>query len=182
MNNSFDSNEDANNNHRHEAESDFNLNDAYTNGRRAFAELGRYLEEDGWYPQQLDERTVYRMSYKGRSASFFCYAQVRVDAEQLICYAASPVQIAEDMRSAAVEYLTRANWGLYIGNFEMDYSDGEVRFKSSIDFEGESLTSNLIRNTIYPAAQLMDRYLPGLMKVAFGNVEPRAAIEEVEGD
>ena len=29
------------------------------------------------------------------------------------------------------EVLVRANWGLSVGNFEIDVSDGEVRFKTS---------------------------------------------------
>jgi len=33
------------------------------------------------------------------------------------------------------EFLTRANYGLNIGNFEMDFQDGEIRFKTAIDVE-----------------------------------------------
>ena len=46
--------------------------------------------------------------------------------------------------------------------FKRLVTDGEVRYKSSIDFEGAELTPSLIRNTIYPAVQTMDRYLPGI--------------------
>ena len=62
---------------------------------------------------------------------------------------------------AIAELLTRANYGIRIGNFERDYSDGEIRDKSSLDFECQSLTPTLIRNSIYPAVQTMDYYLPG---------------------
>jgi hypothetical protein len=71
---------------------------------------------------------------------------------------------------------------LRIGNFEMDYSDGEVRYKSSLDFEGEPLTTPLIKNAIYPAVQTMDRYLPGLMSVVYGDKSPSEAITEIEGE
>ena len=67
-----------------------------------------------------------------------------------------------------------------VGNFELDFSDGEVRYKSSIDFEGEPLTPGLIKHAIYPAVQTMDRYLPGLMSVTYGSKSPSQAISEIE--
>jgi hypothetical protein len=65
--------------------------------------------------------------------------------------------------------------------FELDFADGEVRYKSSLDFEGELLTPNWLRHAIYPAVQTLDRYVPGLLKVAFGGRTPFEAIEEIEG-
>ncbi|MBP8974021.1 MAG: YbjN domain-containing protein, partial [Anaerolineae bacterium] len=85
-------------------------------------------------------------------------------------------------RPAVAEFLTRANFGLRIGNFELDYHDGEVRYKTSLDFEDEKLTPALIRNAVYPAVTTMDRYLPGLMKVVYGGRTPYEAIEEIEAE
>jgi hypothetical protein len=121
------------------------------------------------------------MSYTGKNGDLRCYAIVRVDLEEFLFYAVAPIKVPEDDRAAVAEYLTRANYGLRIGNFELDYSDGEVRYKSSLDFEGQQLTSDLIRNAIYPAVHTMDRYLPGLLRVTFGGATPHEAIEEVEG-
>ena len=81
---------------------------------------------------------------------------------------------------AAAEFIARANYGLRIGNFELDFNDGEIRYKSSLDFEGAELTPSLIRNTIYPAVQTLDRYLPGLMKVMYGAATSQDAIAEIE--
>ena len=152
------------------------------NGRLAFDTLRQFLETDGWYPQPLEEKTIYRMSFDGKNGELRCYAQIRVDLEQFLFYAVAPVKVPEEARSDVAEYLTRANYGLRIGNFELDYRDGEVRYKTSLDFEGETLSDNYIRNTIYPAVQTMDRYLKGLLSVTFGGRTPLEAIEEVEGE
>lgn len=85
------------------------------------------------------------------------------------------------MRPSIAEFIARANYGLRIGNFDLDYADGEARFKTSLDFEGEPLTYNFIKHAVYPAVQTMDNYLPGLMKVAFGAETPVEAIQEIEG-
>jgi hypothetical protein len=151
------------------------------NGWRAFATLSQFLQDDGWYPQQLDDKTIHRVYFAGKNGELRCYAQIRVDLEQFIFYVIAPVKAPERTRPLVAEYITRANYGLRIGNFEMDYSDGEIRYKSSIDFEKERLTPNLIKNTIYPAVHTMDFYLPGLLGVMYGDRDPAGAIQELEG-
>jgi hypothetical protein len=151
------------------------------NGLHAFDLLSSYLDDDEWFPRRIEGKYAFSMSYSGKNGDLRCYAIVRVDLEEFLFYAVAPVKVPEEVRMAVAEYLTRANYGLRIGNFELDYSDGEVRYKSSIDFEGQSLTSDLIRNAIYPAVHTMDRYLPGLLRVSFGGATPHEAIEEAEG-
>lgn len=151
------------------------------NGLQAFEVVGQYLEEDGWFPRRLEGKYIYTANYVGANGELRCYAIVRVDLEQFIFYAVAPIKVPEPVRIAAAEYLTRANYGMRIGNFELDFADGEVRYKSSVDFEGQPLTAGLIRNAIYPAVHVLDKYLSGLMRVAYGGATPSEAIHEIEG-
>ncbi|MFD3165270.1 YbjN domain-containing protein [Herpetosiphon sp. NSE202] len=149
-------------------------------GWRGFSTLGLFLEEDGWYPQRVDDRPAYRMHYQGANVDIRCLAQIKLEQEQLLIYAYAPMKVPEDKRSLVAEYLVRANYGLHIGNFELDFNDGEVRFKSSLDFEDETLTFIWIRNTIYPSVHLMNRYFPGMMMVMYGEKTPAEAITVIE--
>lgn len=152
-----------------------------SNGEQAFATLQQFLQEDGWYPEIVKDKTLCRSFFKGRNADFRCFAQVRVDLEQYLFYAVAPFRVPEEFRPAVAEFITRANYGMRVGNFELDYSDGEVRYKSSLDFEGQPLTANLIKRATYPATQMLDRYMPGLMGVVYGGKEVAQAIKEIEG-
>ncbi|HEY9850963.1 MAG TPA: hypothetical protein V6D28_15955 [Leptolyngbyaceae cyanobacterium] len=78
------------------------------------------------------------------------------------------------------DFITRANYGTIIGNFELDYADGEVRYKTSIDVEGSNLTFPLIKQLVYTNVTMMDEYLPGIVSVIEGNVEPKDAIAKIE--
>ncbi len=151
------------------------------NGLAAFQTMMAFLEEDGWHPQRIEDKFVCRINFNGEHARIVCFAQIRVDLEQFFFYAVAPIKIPQAARPAVAEFLTRANYGLRIGNFELDFGDGEVRYKSALDFEGETLTPAWIKNAIYPAVDTLDRYMPGLMAVAFGNTPPAQAIEEIEG-
>jgi hypothetical protein len=177
MENSNLENEEMDNDMKNESE---DFGEDTEAGVRGFRAVGQFMEEDGWHPQALEDNYVYRAYFVGHNGEVTCFAQVRVDLEQFIFYVVMPVRAPANMRSAVAEYITRANYGLRIGNFEMDVDDGEVRYKSSIDFEGVELTPGLIRNTIYPAVQTMDRYLPGVLSVVFGGKSAEEAITTIE--
>ena len=149
---------------------------------QAFATLGEFLQADEWHPQELEGKHIYRMGFNGKNGQTTCYAQVREDLEQFLFYVVAPIKTPQDLRLAVAEFITRANYGLRIGNFELDFSDGEVRYKSSLDFEHVVLSPDLIKNAIYPAVQTMDRYLPGLMGVIYGGESPAEAIAKIEGE
>ena len=152
-----------------------------SNGQIAFNVLGQFLESDDWYPQAIEEKFLFRMGFSGKNGQQTCFARIFDELEQFVFYAIAPVKIPEEQRQEVAEFLTRANYGLRIGNFEMDFSDGEVRYKSSLDFENEMLSPHFIKNAIYPAVHTMDRYLPGLMGVLYGGKSPLEAIHEIEG-
>lgn len=151
------------------------------NGVQAFLTLGQFLEKEGWAPEQVGDAPIYCMRFSGESGPITCYAQVRTKEEILLCYAVAPLQAPPATRNAVAEFVTRANYGLWVGNFEMDWTDGEVRYKSSLDFEGLALTSTLIRNVISPTMQMLVCYLPGLISV-IGGQSPAEALARVTLD
>ncbi|MCL4872186.1 MAG: YbjN domain-containing protein [Anaerolineae bacterium] len=150
------------------------------NGRQGFITLGQFLTDDGWHPQPVEGHTAYHTYFRGRNGETHCFARVRSDLEQVMFYVMCPVKAPESAFASTIEFITRANYGLRIGNFEFDYSDGEIRYKSSLDFEKIELTPQMIKNMIYPAVSTMDRYLPGLMGVMYGGKSAEEAIAEIE--
>lgn len=146
---------------------------------RILKALEEFFGEDDWSYSRVENRPILRMGFQGKSGNWTCYAQSREEDEQFLFYAICPLAIPEARRSAVNEYITRANYGMIIGNFEMDLDDGEVRFKSSLDVQGVELTHDLIRNAAYPACLMMDKYLPGLVAI-LGGTSAKDAIDDVE--
>lgn len=141
----------------------------------------KFFQEDQWPFDQIEGRPILRTRFRGKNGEWMCFAQAREEQFRFIFYSVCPVNAPENKRPEMAEFLTRANYGLIIGNFEMDYSDGEIRYKTSIDVEGDELTSALIKQMMYANVMTMDKYLPGIMKVLYANASPRDAIVEVEG-
>ena len=141
----------------------------------------RFFTDDEWYFLQMDTQPILQMSFQGKNGKWTCYAQVKEDQCIFFFYSVCPVNVPEEKRLPMAEFLTRANYGLKIGNFEMDFSDGELRYKSSIDVENDHISQSLVSNLVYANLWTMDRYLPGILEVIYGNVNPIKAVERIEG-
>jgi hypothetical protein len=152
----------------------------HPNGWAAYENVEQFLDVDGWFPQQLDGMTAFVSGFNGEHGRFHVVTHVNITLEQLYVYALAGFVVPENRRAEVAEFITRANYGMRVGNFELDLGDGEVRFKVSIDFEGGELTTWMLRNSLYPAARTLDRYLPGLEAVALHDVDPHHAVDQVE--
>jgi hypothetical protein len=148
---------------------------------RIYDALVGFLREENWAFTPMEGRTALVLTANGEHGMYTCYAQAREETEQFVFYSFYAVKAPESKRITAMEYVTRANYGLTIGNFELDMSDGEVRYKTSVDVEGEPLTPGMIRLLILANLSTSDRYLPGFMLVLYGNRSAADAIREIEG-
>lgn len=62
----------------------------------------------------------------------------------------------------------------------MDYDDGEIRYKTSIDLTDEQYGPNLFRQLISANVTIMDRYLAGILAVLYSSREPEEMIAGLE--
>lgn len=141
----------------------------------------KFLEEDNWYYEQIEGRTVLRMAFKGDNGEWMVLIQTKEDAGQALFYSVLTEKVPAEQRSLAGEYLHRANYGLPMGCFELDFEDGEVRFRTSVDVEDGAPSPAQIKTYLYTNVSTCDWYLPGLKRVLSGAQTPEAAIHEIEG-
>ena len=127
-----------------------------------------FFEQEDWPFVQLEDQTTLRFAFRGDNGRWTCYAITREEQKEFIFYSICPVSAPEDKRTAIAEFLTRANYGIVIGNFDLDFSDGEIRYKTSIDLGGDRLSTSLVRQLVYANVLMMDEYLPGIMAVIEG--------------
>ena len=155
---------------------------AMTTASRLLSALKDFFDEEEWSYTTLAERPVLKLGYTGKTGNWTCYAQVRELDEQVLFYSICPLSVGPAKRLAVAEFLTRANYGLVIGNFEMDLEDGEIRYKTSLDAESTELTTGMIRNAVYASVLMMDKYLPGILSILGGNIPPKQAIDDIEAE
>lgn len=110
---------------------------------------------------------------------------VSVDEERktIIVYSVAVQEATKENMKDVAEFITRANYGLIIGNLEMDFNDGEVRYKTSIDLAGqtpEQLTEDMLRSLMFYNFLTLDRYYKGVIAVGLLGENPKEWVEKCE--
>ena len=148
------------------------------------AAIKKFFEDEEWHFIFNEEEGVFKCGLAVHGKLGDVQVLVTVGSCDFTCYHILRIKASEDVRAAVAEYLTRANYGLKLGNFEMDYRDGEIRFKAydMISEAEEAPDEEIIRRCIYVGGAMVSRYGDPLLKVMFGFAEPEEAVAEAEAD
>lgn len=139
-----------------------------------------FIDEMKWTSWvELDDRNLRGIVY-GEVGRWICYLSWDERESHVACHSCCGMKVPAVSRTAVNEYLAMANFNLRLGNFEMEHSTGEVCFKTSAPLEGIEPTMEFVKALAFANFSMMDRYMPGLMAVAFGNQDPKKAIEKAE--
>lgn len=137
------------------------------------------LVDAGLLPTPLEEIDGYSVAFVGET-ELTGVAVVYTDEDRFVFYVEFNEPLPVERLAQAAEFLTRANFGLTIGNFELDYDTARARFKSSLDFYGVELAPSLVRRAILAAMDAVEIYGPALKMVANGKCSPLEAYQRAE--
>jgi hypothetical protein len=138
-----------------------------------------YFQVRGWPISQHESLPIVRMDFATDHAEGTMFVQVFPARRRVVTYAALPDRVPEARRVEVAELLTRANGALAIGNFELNFDDGEIRFRSGIDLGSTSLTDELIDPLVQSCLVSIGDHALAIQAVAAGRQTPQAAIEAV---
>lgn len=136
-----------------------------------------FFEADGWHPSPIEGKPVLKMGFQGSTGTWPCFAQAHEGFEQMAFYSRWTDGCPEPHRDAMAELMNRINYGLLYGNFELDRSDGEIGFRTSIDVEGDRLSMDLCKRVAYNNVQAFDAYLPCLLGLMNEGLTVEQALE-----
>ncbi len=140
------------------------------------------LRAEGWSPRPDPENGGLSVDFGDKTLPCSGAAFLVPDESRFVFYAQFDRDAPVETLSQVAEYITRANFGIDIGNFELDYDEGLVRYKSSFDYEGEPLAPNLIRNAVQATLDSVRMYAAGLADVMAGTKTAVQAIAEAEAE
>ncbi|MEQ9356519.1 YbjN domain-containing protein [Coleofasciculus chthonoplastes] len=138
-----------------------------------------FFQEEEWAFKQLDNSTLHLL-FQGKNGQFNCYARAREAQQQFLFYSLCPIKVPQKKRKQLGEFVCRANFGMIIGNFELDFTAGEIRYKTSIDIKDNFLTEETLKQLVYTNVLTMDQYLPGIEAVISSKTSPEEAIAQIE--
>ena len=139
---------------------------------------GNELAFSADHENQCIELKLYR-----QHALYHCSLRITNEERIFQIHVSYPVLAKDEkMRPAVLEFLTRANCGLVIGNFEMDLQDGEISYHVGHLIGNGQLEDDTIMGLVTTALATSDKYFPALMCLLFAGHTPEDAIFLVELD
>ena len=154
---------------------------ARKNGLKALDSVQKTLTKVGWEPQISETEGVFIVDFSVDNIPVSdAVADLRIDYERFVFYLNIKGHASAKTQIETIEFVTRANYDLIIGNFEFNFKDDSVRFKSSIDFTEETLSEALIRNVIKCAMDVVEQYGDELVHVMKGVKKAAQAISDAE--
>ena len=95
-------------------------------------------------------------------------------------YATIDLSADESNMAEVAEFVCRANYGLRNGNFELDFRDGEVRYKCFVNCDGTVPDREVVKDSIYIPYFMMKKYGDELVAVLFGMKSGKDAVAAAE--
>ena len=131
----------------------------------------RFLEDEGVFQFAMGVNSRLQV------LNFF----IRVYRAEYVVYARCPLAAkTEKEKVRMAEFITRANYGVKNGNFEMDFFDGEIRYKSYMFCGEDEADPGALCWNIEVPSRMYETYGEGILSMLFTDETPESAVAVCE--
>jgi hypothetical protein len=144
----------------------------------AIAAVIEFFKARSWDYKQDDHCPVVYTVANSENGPLRCFASAGNDNEHLVFISLFPALAPPKKIAACAEVLTRINYDLLHGCFEMDFEDGEIRFRTSIAALDLPIAPKHVEHLISSNLLTMDRYIEPIMRVLYTSEPPEDVLRE----
>lgn len=142
-----------------------------------------YLDSQDFNYTSFPEEQRVTLSLSGKNANYRFTARISHDGDYLQITGCYPFFVRDEkLRFSTAELITRANYTMPIGKFEMDLSDGEVRFHVTHVIENTVPPVGIVERLFMTSYFTLDKYFPALMQHIHAGYTPEDAVFHAEFD
>ncbi|MEI8291002.1 MAG: YbjN domain-containing protein [Verrucomicrobiota bacterium] len=149
----------------------------------ALAFFARHLDGLEWKYHRYPEKPVLYSGFNGDRVQWDYSLYARETSPGLFLLGVNsfiPTKTPADRRPAIMELLTRINFDLSVGCFELDLADGEIRFRTSTILPGTDITTGIIEHLLRSNLSIVDERFPQIAAVLFSGASPEDALKPKE--
>ena len=132
--------------------------------------------------EESDQRTVFHLGVGlniGNSDAFvLIYHAINLVEITVV----SPNNIPENKRMEVAKFLDLADYTTYYGNLQMNHHDGTIRCKTYFHFGKAYADLATVSFNFFGAFNMIERYLPGVLRITFGGKDADSVIAEINGE
>lgn len=144
--------------------------------------IEQYLKNDEWNYTFDEERELIRCGINLRNRLKECRIIADIDETKYLTLALINLNCDEEHRDELAKLLTLINYGLIIGNFEMDYDDGEIRYKVATNCKDCIPSQAVIEDSMMIPAVMFEQFGDAILDVMFGVKSAEEAYKSTENN
>jgi hypothetical protein len=128
---------------------------------------------------QGEPNKVFAFGCTGEASNYQCV--IKVQPNQFCMAASCPLRIPAGHRVRVAEFIARVNFSIVHGHFDLDFSDGELRFRIvQLMDSGLADHPKAIVKIFGFTLSTIDTYFPAIMKLTYGGMSPEEAVLSCE--
>ncbi len=139
-------------------------------------EVIKLIEKNQWTYNLEADKPVIHTGVTGKSGQWKCAAVVGGNGEHVLFLSIFPGIVPANRRAACSELLNRINFGLTHGCFELDFDDGEIRYRTCVPVLEGQLAPQAVEYLVFTNLFAVDRFFASIMKVVFADISPKEAL------
>ncbi len=139
-----------------------------------------FLQANNLQFAKAEDVTILWFRVKGTNGEWTCYAYSKELERQLVLYSVFPYKAKPYKLPAIAEFIARVNYDMMLGNFELNFDTGEIRYKTSIDLGIHIFEHTMLQGLMEANFASMDTYFEGFMKIIYSNISPEEVLTAIE--
>lgn len=151
-------------------------------GISVYQMIKKHLDEKDFHYEADDDRLVLKLIVHGEDLPQPTFIEVDDDRELMSVLSPIPSRIPEERRVDAAVAVSVANYGMITGGFDLDMSDGEIRFRVSQTFRGMEMSDEAIGYTLAITFITTDKYNDKFFMLGKGLMSLEQFIEQENAD
>lgn len=141
--------------------------------------IEKYLRDDEWHYTLDKENNVIRCGVNLSNRLQECKIIIDIREDKYMVYGLINLNCDEPNKNQMAKLLAMINYGLIFGNFEIDYSDGEVRYKTATNCKNCIPSKEVIEDSIMIPAYMFNKFGDAIIEVMFGIKDAQEAFDDI---
>ena len=118
--------------------------------------------DNDWAYQEASD--LIKIDAEGSHGTWQTFCKCLEEEGRFCYYSLCPAITPKSNMSYTMEVITRINYGMKIGNFEMDCDTGEIHYKTYVDFFDGVINKEAVAQCMYINIVTFNEYYEKLMK------------------
>lgn len=142
--------------------------------------INRIINKNGWKYYYDPESNIFLLGFTVGKKANKIRMMIIIDEDSCITLSSLKLDIDSREYIKISEFLHRANYGMNEGNFQFNFDDGEINYKTYINFANNMLSYADINRNVLTGIAMMDLYSDGIIELVNSDKSAKEICNNIE--